>query len=69
MNPEGYRPYQRRTYCKDVACPVQIELERTTEGSEPYERIRRICRTECKHTTWEFHRWLTVNGYLIVKPD
>jgi hypothetical protein len=69
MTPEGYSPYERRSYCKSVACPVQIELETFEPGSEPYERVRRRCRTACIHTTWEFHRWLTDEGYIIVKRD
>ena len=64
----GYVEYQRREYCKDVRCPVQLELDAQTPGSEEYERIRKICQTNCRHTTYEFHHWLIQKGYLIVRP-
>ena len=69
MIPEGYREYRRRTYCKDIACPVQAELDGSESGSEPYERIRSICRTNCRHTAWEFHQWLTAHDYVVVTPE
>ena len=69
MIPEGFTDYKRRTYCKDVSCPIQIELNTLDEGSESYERRRQICRTDCRHTTWEFHRWLIEKGFLIIKPE
>ena len=33
MVPEGYVEYKRREFCKDVKCPVQVELNQQTEGS------------------------------------
>ena len=66
---EGYVDYQRREYCKDVKCPVQLELDAQESNSQEYERIRGICRTDCKHTTREFHHWLIDKGYLIVRPE
>lgn len=64
----GYIEYQRREYCKDVGCPVQLELDAQTPGAEDYERIRKVCQTNCRHTTYEFHHWLIQKGYLIVRP-
>jgi hypothetical protein len=64
----GHVEYQRREYCKDVRCPVQLELDAQTPGSEDYERIRKVCQTNCRHTTYEFHHWLIQKGYLIVRP-
>lgn len=64
----GYVEYQRREYCKDVRCPVQLELDAQTPGSEEYERIRKVCQTNCRHTTYEFHHWLIKKGYLVVRP-
>ncbi len=69
MSIDGYVDYQRREYCKDISCPRQIELEGTPEGSEEYEAIRRDCKTNCIHTTYEFHHWLIDKGYLIVRPE
>ncbi len=66
---EGFVDYQRREYCKDVRCPTQTELEAQVQGSEEYERIRVICQSHCKHTTFEFHHWLIDKGYLIVRPQ
>jgi len=65
---EGFKDYQRREYCKDIACPVQQLLDEAEAGSTAYDRIRSICQNACIHTTYEFHHWLIDKGYLIVKP-
>ena len=65
---EGYVDYQRREFCKDIKCPLQVKLESHEEGSEEYERVRNECKTNCKHTTYDFHHWLIEHGYLVVKP-
>jgi len=64
---EGYVDYQRREYCKDIQCPVQMDLDAHKEGSEEYEKIRAMCKTDCRHTTYEFHHWLIEKGYLVVR--
>jgi hypothetical protein len=64
----GYSDYQRREYCNDVKCPVQLLLNREAEKSSKYEEIRAICASGCLHSTHEFHRWLIEKGYLIVRP-
>ena len=66
---EGYVDYKRREFCKDIKCPVQLDLDACCEKSDEYEKIRRICKTDCRHTTYEFHHWLIGNGYEIVRPD
>lgn len=66
---KGYVDYQRREFCKDVGCSVQLELNNQVVGSEEYENLRSTCRTDCKYTTWEFHHWLIDKGYLIVRPE
>ena len=66
---KGYTDYKRREFCKDVSCPVQLELDAQEQGSEAYERIREICKIGCKYTTYQFHHWLIEKGYLIVKPE
>jgi hypothetical protein len=68
MSIEGYVDYKRREFCKDVKCPVQLQLSSLAEGSEEYEATRRKCSTACLYTTWQFHHWLIENGYLILKP-
>ena len=68
MTPEGYVEYKRREFCKDVVCPVQVQLNSLTEGSSGYEQIRQKCSTACLYTTWQFHHWLIEKGYLIMKP-
>ena len=65
---DGYVEYQRREFCKDVGCPVQLELMTHPEGSDEYERIRQTCRTDCRYTTWQFHHWLIDHGYVVVRP-
>ena len=59
---EGYVEYQRREFCKDVRCPVQVDLMTRPEGSDAYEHLRQT------YTTWQFHHWLIDKGYLIVRP-
>lgn len=69
MSIPGYVDYKRREFCKDVKCAVQLELDRQKEGSEEYERIRSICKADCRYTTYQFHHWLIDRGYLIVRPE
>lgn len=66
---QGYIDYQRREYCKDIACPVQVLLEAQKVDSPEYERLRTICQTGCLHTTYEFHHWLMQRGYELVRPE
>jgi hypothetical protein len=69
MSIPGYIDYKRREFCKDIKCPVQLDLDKQEEGSEEYEKIRSICKNDCKYTTYEFHHWLIDKGYLIVRPE
>ena len=65
----GYAEYRKREFCKDVRCPVQVQLSSKKEGSEDYERIRQTCSEGCRFTTWQFHHWLIEKGYSIVRPE
>jgi hypothetical protein len=65
---QGYIDYQRREFCKDLPCPIQLLLDAEPAGSPGYERIRDICKNSCIHTTYEFHQWLIQKGYLVVRP-
>ncbi len=67
MDLEGYIEYQRREFCKDLPCPVQVLLDAEKEGTPKYEHIRNICKNSCIHTTYEFHHWLIQKGYLLVR--
>ena len=69
MSMKGYVDYQRREFCKDVKCPVQLDLEAQKPDSEEYEKIRQICKTNCRYTTYQFHHWLIEKGYLIIRPE
>jgi len=69
MSIEGYVRYQRRAFCKDVKCPVQLELDAQEPDSDEYEKIRRICKSDCRYTTYQFHHWLIEKGYLIVRSQ
>lgn len=64
---DGFIDYQRREYCKDIRCPVQLLLDKQDLGSETYDRVREICQSGCIHTTYEFHHWLIGKGYEIVR--
>ena len=66
---EGYLEYQRREYCNDIECPVQMLLNQEDQGSERYEFIRGICKSDCLHSTYEFHHWLIEKGYLLLRPQ
>jgi hypothetical protein len=65
---EGYIDYTKREYCRDVPCPIQTLLDQEDEGGERYEFTRSICKSDCLHTTHEFHAWLIARGYLVVRP-
>jgi hypothetical protein len=69
MTIEGHTDYKRREYCNDIECQVQLLLNAQDEGSTHYEEIRQLCKTNCIHTTYDFHHWLIDRGFLIVKPD
>ena len=69
MSIKGYIDYKRREFCNDVKCSVQMDLNAQKEGSAEYEKIRDICKNNCKYTTYEFHHWLINKGYLIVRPE
>lgn len=68
MSIEGYVDYQRREYCKDLPCPIQVLLDQEDKGSEKYESLRNICKSDCIHSCHEFHQWLIQKGYLVVRP-
>lgn len=68
MSIDGFVDYKRREFCKDVRCPVQVELDKLAEASPAYEKTRSKCSSACLYTTWQFHHWLIEKGYLIVKP-
>jgi len=65
---EGMIDYQRREYCKDIGCPIQLLLDDAAAEPAEYDRIRAICQSSCIHTTYEFHHWLIDKGYLIMRP-
>jgi hypothetical protein len=65
---QGYIDYQRREFCKAVGCPIQRQLDKAVAGSAEAEEVRGICKTDCIHTTYEFHHWLTEHGYVVVRP-
>lgn len=69
MSIDGYVDYKRREFCKEVKCPVQVELGSQEEGSDEYEKIRQVCKADCRYTTYQFHHWLIDRGYLIVRPE
>lgn len=69
MSIPGYTDYQRREFCKDIPCPVQVELDKHPAGSPDYEQIRETCKNGCRYTTYEFHHWLIQKDYLIVRKS
>lgn len=69
MTPKGYVEYKRREFCKDVQCPVQLEMNTLKEGTVQYDSARKICTGACRYTTYQFHHWLIDKGYLIIRPE
>jgi hypothetical protein len=67
MTLEGYIDYQRREYCKAIHCPIQGLMDQQSEGSEGYDTLREICKSDCIHSTYEFHHWLIEQGYLVIR--
>lgn len=68
MSIDGYIDYKRREYCNDIKCSVQLDLNEQAEGTEEYDKIRAICKDDCKYTTYQFHHWLIEKGYIIARP-
>jgi hypothetical protein len=64
---DGYSDYQRREYCNDIKCKIQMLLNQESADSPKYEEIRSICKSDCIHSTYEFHHWLIEKGYLLVR--
>jgi len=69
MSIEGYVDYQRREFCKDIQCPVQVLLDKQDPESAAYGEIRSICMSDCIHSTYEFHHWLIEHGFEVVRPN
>ncbi|MFH1978129.1 MAG: hypothetical protein ABIJ92_02290 [Candidatus Aenigmatarchaeota archaeon] len=67
--PSGYVVYIHRDFCKDVECPVQIELDKEEIESEKYNTICETCKRDCNFTAIGFQKWLASHGYLIVKTS
>jgi hypothetical protein len=65
MSLKGFVEYQRREFCNDVKCPIQMELNIQKDKAE-YEKIRQVCSVRCKYTTWQFHHWLIEKGFIIL---
>ena len=65
---EGYVDYKRREYCNDINCKIQMLLNQEENDSQKYEEIRNICKSDCIHSTYEFHHWLIEKGYELVRP-
>ena len=63
------REYKRREFCNDIKCKIQMVMNSKREGSEEHEKLRDICKTNCIHSTYEFHHWLMDKGFLIVKDE
>ena len=69
MTIKGYIEYQRREFCIDIQCPVQLNLDSKEPNSPEYETIRQTCKAQCQRTAYDFHHWLIDNYYLIFRPD
>lgn len=68
MTVPGYVEYQRREYCRESECPIQMLLDQQEADSARYEAIRGLCKEDCIRSTHAFHHWLIEKGYVIVRP-
>jgi hypothetical protein len=68
MSIPGYVEYPSREFCKNIKCPVQLELNTKKTSSKEYGDIRKTCKNDCIKTAHQFHYWLMEKGYLIVRP-
>ena len=66
---DGWIDYKRREYCNDIQCKVQVLMNQEEENSDKYQELRGICKTDCIHSTYEFHHWLIEHGYEVVRKD
>ena len=64
----GFVEYQRREYCNDIKCKIQMLLNQEENGTKKYEEIRDVCKSACIHSTYEFHHWLIDKKYELVRP-
>ena len=69
MSIKGFVDYQRREYCNDIGCSIQLIMNKSGEDSTEYNDLREICKNNCLHTTYEFHHWLIEKDYLLVRPE
>jgi len=65
----GYVDYKRRDYCNDVKCPIQMLMNTKGEDTPDHNSLREICKSDCIHTTYDFHHWLINKGYIIVRAE
>ena len=63
--PEGYEEYKSRTYCKDIGCEVQKQIE-AAENEQEREKIKERCK-ECG--AWQFHDWFMKKGFILVRKS
>lgn len=64
---EGFIDYQRREYCNDIQCPIQVLMNNPENSPSEKEHIRNICKSNCIHSTYEFHHWLIEKGFEVVR--
>ncbi len=64
---EGYVDYKRREFCNDIKCPVQMLMNEKGDGSKDYEKLRALCKSDCIHSTYEFHHWLIDKGFEVAR--
>jgi len=69
MTINGFIDYKRREYCNDIKCPVQMLMNSKENDAEEYNMLRSICKSNCLHSTYEFHHWLIEKGFEVVRPE
>ena len=64
---QGYEDYQKRSFCRDVKCPVQISLDEHVEGSDEYREIKKQCSEGCLRSADNFLDWLKERSFIVTK--
>ena len=57
-----------RDFCRDMKCPVVLNLDSLEKASKEYnELIRKNCH-ECFYNAWQYHNWLQKKRCKILIP-
>ncbi len=68
MTIENFIEYKSGDFCRDMKCPVILNLDSLEKASKEYNELKKYCHDECIYNAWQYHNWLQKKGYKILKP-